>query len=241
MKILYLLIFVIFIVVGYNNLTTNVEIPPYDIYLPKNYQENDPNPRPLLVFLHGYGERGDGSERLPLVRVHGPLSYIDQGNDLPFIIAAPQLSRDNEYWTGYIVDALIKDVEKKYSVDKSRISLTGLSMGGYATWIVGMFYPNKFAALAPVAGGNIFQFDIPGIGKEKQEICRLKDIPIWAFHGEQDTIVPFEDEQEMIQELIKCDAKVKFTLYADKSHDSWTETYNNPEFYQWLAKQKRTD
>jgi predicted peptidase len=237
----YLIILFIILSVGCNKTSTSVKAPPYDIYLPKDYQENDSKPRPLLVFLHGYGQRGSGSEWLPLVRVHGPLSYIDQGNDLPFIIAAPQLSRDKEYWTGYIVDALIKDVEEKYSVYKSRISLTGLSMGGYATWIVGMFYPDRFAALAPVAGGDIFQFDIPGIGNEKQEICRLKEIPIWAFHGEQDTIVPVEGEQEMIRELNKCDAKVKFTLYKDKGHDSWTETYNNPEFYQWLAEQKRTD
>ena len=195
-------------------------------------------PVPLLIFLHGRGEMGDSLNELSKVRVHGPLSYIDQGNELPFIVVAPQMKKGDKFWSRAFFDMIIKDVEQNYPVDSSRIYLTGISLGGYATWYFAMTYPDKFAAIAPIAGGDIFQFDLAGIGKEMSTICKIKHVPAWVVHGNRDFVVPANDAKELVAELKKCGANVKFTLYKDKGHISWKETYDDPAFYKWLMSQR---
>jgi predicted peptidase len=115
-----------------------------------------------------------------------------------------------------------------YRVDPDRIYLTGLSMGGSGTWTLAGEYPEYFAAIVPICGSG-----------DPQDAKRLKELPIWVFHGAKDEAVPLSRSEEMVKALKEEGAEVKFTIYPEAGHDSWTETYNNPELYQWLLKHKR--
>jgi predicted peptidase len=197
--------------------TTTVDVK-YLVYLPDSYHDTS-EPWPLLLFLHGAGERGDDVER---VGIHGPLKHVRQGESFPFIIVAPQVP-EFERWTVHRLDAVMDEIRERYRVDESRMYLTGLSMGGYGSWDYAMARPELFAAVAPICGGG-----------QAHYACVLKDIPVWAFHGAQDNVVPVERTREMITALELCEADVRYTEYPDAGHDSWTETYANPEFYEWL-------
>ena len=111
-------------------------------------------------------------------------------------------------------------------MNTGRIYLTGLSMGGYGTWSLAIAYPGRFAAIAPVCGGS-----------EPFFAGRIKDIPAWIFHGAKDSVVPVSKSEEMVNALKKHGSNVKFTVYPEAKHDSWTATYNNPELYEWFLKQ----
>lgn len=197
----------------------NLEIE-YLLYLPKGY-DKDEKSWPLMVFLHGAGERGDNLDK---VKFHGPPKLVDQGKDLPFIIISPQCP-EGKWWPGFgeHVRALIEETVENYRVDESRIYLTGLSMGGYGTWSIASIYPERFAAIAPVCGGGS-----RSMGR------RLKDVPIWAFHGAKDNVVPLQKSQEMVDAVNKAGGNAKLTVYPEAGHDSWTETYNNKKLYEWL-------
>ncbi|WP_417395486.1 prolyl oligopeptidase family serine peptidase [Gimesia chilikensis] len=194
----------------------------YLIYLPENYDEKEK--WPLMLFLHGAGERGDN---LDLVTVHGPPKLIKNGKQFPFIVVSPQCPEE-QLWQPVELTALLNDIEKKYKVDKDRIYVTGLSMGGFGTWSLAAYTPYRFAALVPICGGG-----------EKFWVKKIKHVPIWVFHGAKDGAVPLERSQTLVDVLKKEKADVSFTIYPEAGHDSWTETYNNPEVYEWLLKQKR--
>ncbi len=175
------------------------------------------------MFLHGSGE---GDNNLELVKKHGPPKLIAAGGQFPFIVVSPQAVRG---WDPAALNGLIDDLTEKYHVDKDRIYLTGLSMGGYGTWATASAYPEKFAALVPICGGG-----------DPANAAKLKDLPIWVFHGGKDTAVPVRRSEEMVKALKEAGAKnVEFTLYPDAGHDSWSETYANPKLYEWLLKQTR--
>ncbi|MEM8954654.1 MAG: prolyl oligopeptidase family serine peptidase [Verrucomicrobiota bacterium] len=193
----------------------------YLLYLPDDYKHNSHKKYPLLLFLHGAGERGADVDK---VRAHGPPKLIDQGKSFPFIVASPQCPADS-WWDSEELMLLIESLEKIHPIDPARIYLTGLSMGGYGTWELATKYPEKFAAIAPICGG----------GKAWLAARRLQDIPIWVFHGAKDPVVPLSESQEMVDALKKKGHQnIKFTVYPDSTHDSWTETYNNPDLYSWL-------
>lgn len=194
----------------------------YLLYLPEDYEKKDS--WPLLLFLHGAGERGDNLE---LVKTHGPPKLIAAGKEFPFIVASPQCPK-NLRWEPIELLALIDDLSSKYNVDPDRIYVTGLSMGGFGTWGLAAYAPNRLAAIAPVCGGG-----------EKHWVKRFLHLPVWAFHGGKDKAVPVERSQIMINELKKQGSQPKFTLYPEAAHDSWTETYDNPKLYEWLLEQKR--
>ena len=124
--------------------------------------------------------------------------------------------------------ALLDDVIKKYKIDEDRVYLTGISMGGYATWELAMEYPEKFAAIAPICGGG-----------DPFHIDRLKNVAVWAFHGEKDKVVKPYKSKRMVKALRKCGGNVKLTVYPNMRHDVWSITYNNQELYNWFLKQKR--
>ena len=198
----------------------------YLLYLPKDYGKTDKQ-WPLLVFLHGAGERGSDLNR---VKFHGPPKLVEQGKDLPFIVVSPQCPTD-KWWPNMIeyIMALIDDTVENYSVDEKRIYLTGLSMGGYGTWTIASTYPERFAAIAPICGGGQ-----PYLARN------LKNIPIWAFHGAKDPVVPLEQSQQMVDAVKRAGGNAKLTVYPEADHDSWTETYNNEELYKWfLSHSKR--
>jgi predicted peptidase len=195
----------------------------YLIYLPADY---DAAQRwPLLLFLHGAGERGDDLTRVSL---HGPPRLIREATmQLPFIIVSPQVP-ENRTWSTQFLDALLEEVVRTHAVDEERIYVTGLSMGGYGTWHLAFEFPHRFAAIAPVSGGGV----ITGP-------CTIPHLPVWTFHGAQDEVVrPFHTE-ELVERLRSCDGHVRYTRYEDAGHDAWTRTYANPELYAWLLSHRR--
>ncbi len=191
----------------------------YLLFLPENYATKDQ--WPLILFLHGAGERGDDLE---LVKKHGPPKMVDQDPDFPFIVISPQCPKDS-WWTQELneLTALLDEIESKYNVDKTRIYLTGLSMGGFGSWALAIKQPDRFAAVVPICGGG-----------EKFLAGRLKNVPIWAFHGAKDKAVPVQKSKEMVQAVNNAGGKAKLTIYPEAEHDSWTQTYDNPELYDWL-------
>ena len=197
----------------------------YLLYLPKDYGEKGKK-WPLMLFLHGAGERGSNIE---VVKKHGPPKLIERGEDLPFIIISPQCPAGT-WWTELPDElmALLDEVEAKHAVDPNRIYLTGLSMGGFGSWALGIRHPERFAAVVPVCGGG-----------ERYLAERLKDTPVWVFHGAQDQVVPLRESVEMVESLKKAGGDVKLTVYPEAGHDSWTETYDNPELYEWFLSHRK--
>jgi len=194
----------------------------YLLYLPRDYAKQES--WPVLLFLHGSGERGNDLE---LVKVHGPPKLIAAGKDFPFIVVSPQCPK-HQWWEPIELVALLDEIERNYKVDADRICVTGLSMGGFGTWRLAAYAPHRLAAIAPICGGG-----------EKYWTKEFAHLPTWAFHGAKDEGVPPERSTAMIDELTKEGGKPKLTIYPDAGHDSWTETYNNPDLYAWLLAQKR--
>jgi len=205
----------------------------YLCYLPKGYPGMKGQRWPLMLFLHGAGERGTD---IQLAAVHGPLKQVKQGEEFPFIIVAPQCAA-GELWHNEPLLQLLNHVETKFAVDTNRIYLTGISMGGYGTWQLGLQHPERFAAMVPICGGaNMIDVILGTRDKGKT----LKRLPVWAFHGGKDNVVPPEESERLVAQLKKMGVKeVKLTVYPEANHDSWTETYKNPELYEWLLKQSR--
>jgi predicted peptidase len=198
----------------------------YLLYLPTGYDRDSGKKWPLILYLHGIGERGS---RLSLLKKHGIPKVVENDGNLPFITISPQCPDDTFWFDHYDkMKALIEEVVRTYDVDVNRIYLTGNSMGGYGTWALAMKYPDRFAAIAPICGGGI-----------PEQVCVLKDVPVWAFHGEKDDLVKLSEGQKMVDALKACGGNVRFTVYEGVGHDSWTMTYENPELYEWFLKQTR--
>jgi predicted peptidase len=194
----------------------------YLLYEPKNY---DAKPNwPLVLFLHGAGERGSD---LNLVKKHGPPKLVEQGKDFPFVLVSPQCPAER-WWESVSLSVLLDEIVEKEKIDKDRIYITGLSMGGFGTWSLAAYSPERFAAIVPICGGG-----------EPFTVHLLSQLPVWAFHGGKDPIVPIARSEAMINGLKAAGGNVKFTIYPNASHDCWTETYDNPAVYDWLLKQKR--
>lgn len=197
----------------------------YLLFLPKGYGEKAKR-WPMILFLHGKGERGDNLNK---VKLHGPPKIVEKRKDFPFIVVSPQCPADA--WWNDRLDVLINlldEVVARYDVDTDRIYLTGLSMGGYGTWALGSRYPERFAAIAPICGGGI-----------KFMSYSLTKTPIWAFHGAKDEVVALEESERMVKWINDRDGNAKLTVYPEAGHDSWTETYNNQELYEWFLKHRR--
>lgn len=199
----------------------------YLLYLPDNFESKPEKQWPMLVFLHGSGERGSDLEK---VKVHGPPKLIAQGQPMPFVVLSPQCPSNTD-WDTETLFALIKQVASRYRVNEKKVYLTGLSMGGAATWDLAMAYPDYFAAIAPVCG--------PVNRNYPEKAAELKDLPIIAFHGAMDDVVPVSGAAEMIKRLQDIGNPAVIVIYPDANHDSWTATYDNPELYQWFLEQAR--
>lgn len=205
----------------------------YLYYLPKDYNPKSKERWPLMLFLHGSGERGKDVQR---VAIHGPMNLVKQGKDFPFIIIAPQCP-DKQIWENESLLKLLDYVIEKYPVDTNRVYLTGLSMGGYGAWKLGLTHPEKFAALVPICGGCNFIDVILGPYDHGDA---FKSLPIWAFHGAKDDVVPLSESERVVDGLKKMGVKdVKLTVYPEAKHNSWAETYKNPELYEWMLAHKR--
>ena len=188
-------------------------------------------PCPLILFLHGAGERGDNLEQ---VKVHGIPKIVEQQADFPFITIAPQCSLESS-WPFELdtLQALLDDALANLPVDTARCYLTGLSMGGYGTWALAAHCPERWAAIAPICGGGSWLNGFP------QRVARLVNLPVWAFHGAKDTVVPQAESQQLVDALIANGGDAKLTIYPEAGHDSWSETYANPELYRWFLAHHR--
>lgn len=193
-------------------------------YLPKGYRAGDGMRWPVLFFLHGMGERGSD---LSLVKRHGPPREIGEGRELPFIVVAPPCPADR-WWETVALNAIYDRVMCSLRADASRVYLTGLSMDGFGTWAWANESPRKFAAIAPICGPS------PWI-----DASRFKTIPVWCFHGALDAVVPIEHSIRKVREIRATGGRIRFTVYPDAEHDSWSATYRNAAFYRWLLKHRR--
>lgn len=199
----------------------------YLFYLPESYLAESDNPIPMLLFLHGSGERNGP---LSLVAKWGPPKLAAAGEDFPFIIVSPQCPRES-IWNSDVqvkrLEELLAKIETEHPIDKSKMYLTGLSMGGYGSWRMAAEFPGKFAAVVPVCGGGKVEF------AEK-----LVDTPIWVFHGDQDGAVPFQKSVEMVDAIKKAGGtSIKFTSLEGIGHNCWSATYATPQVYQWMLQQ----
>ena len=203
----------------------------YLIYLPENYKPRGEG-FPLLLFLHGAGERGDN---LDLVKKHGPPKLVAAGQSMPFIIVSPQCAT-GEIWDAEVLLRLITSIENQYRVDSDRIYVSGLSMGGFGIWSLIARAPERFAAAVPICGGGNFIEFVLGSNAHKKA---LRALPIWVFHGGADTVVRVSEAHRMISLLERGAREIKLTVYPGVGHDSWTESYNNPALYEWLLSWSR--
>jgi predicted peptidase len=202
----------------------NVRLP-YLLYTPQAAAQK----MPLLVFLHGLGERGTDSSVLKRV---GPPKLIEAGREFPFLVAAPLCPPDSS-WVLELdaLRGLLHELIRRCPVDTSRIMLTGLSMGGFGTWHCAVENPHAFAAIAPICGGQVSATGL------SSRVGAISHLPTWAFHGAKDEVVPIERSIEMVDALRAAGGNVKLTVYPQAGHDSWTETYENPLLYEWLTAQ----
>jgi predicted peptidase len=200
----------------------------YLIYLPQDYDPRSGKRWPLVLFLHGSGERGDN---LQMVAQHGPSKHVEAGQHFPFILVSPQCPAHG-WWSKeadvHALAELLDEIEDNYAVDPDRVYVTGLSMGGYGVWALAIAYPQRFAAIAPICGGG-----------NPWAVSAIRHLPVWAFHGDQDRAVPIEDGRAMVDAHRACGGNAHFTVYPGVGHDSWTQTYANPELYNWLLAQRR--
>lgn len=198
----------------------------YLLYLPQDYAGAQQRAWPLIYFLHGAGERGKDPKQL---KRHGVPRVVEERPSFPFITLSPQcppglwwLELLDELW------ALLEKTMTDYRIDPARVYLTGMSMGGYGTWHLATAHPECFAAIAPVCGGG-----------NPLRVCTLRDVPVWAFHGAQDPVVPPSESEKMVNALRECGGDVRLTIYPELAHDSWTITYANPELYEWFLQHRR--
>jgi predicted peptidase len=196
---------------------------PYWLHRPDELAE----PSPLVLFLHGAGERGDDLDR---VAVHGPPKQVAAGQQLPFILAAPQCPTDSWWtWQEEALDALLDELLTTHPVDPERVYLTGLSMGGIGAWQLAARYPERFAAVVPICGNAG-----PWMAR------RLVGLPIWAFHNEDDPVVPVTGTTRMVAALEQLGGDVRATIKPTGGHDSWTAAYDDPALYDWMLGQRRS-
>jgi len=195
----------------------------YWLFLPKNYDGKAK--LPLLLFLHGAGERGDD---LDVVKKHGPPKLCTQQADWPFITISPQCPKEKR-WEAQTMAKLVDHVAETHKADDKRLYVTGLSMGGSGTWSLIAANPHKFAAAAPLCGRG-----------DAASAEKLVSLPIWIFHGAKDTGSPVALSQTMFDAIKQAGSeKIKFTIDPDAGHDCWTKAYADPALNKWLLEQKR--
>ncbi len=216
---------------------------PYQIYIPEDPGSNELYP--LVIFLHGSGQRGNDNANQLLLGVRDIRLFSIQQSK-PAIIIAPQIPHHDQ-WVNISANShptdnsalptvsmkltidLMNHIIKTLPVDKNRIYVTGLSIGGFGTWDLIQRFPDTFAAAIPVCGGG---------NKNKAE--QIKHIPIWAFHGDKDMIVDPNRSREMISAIKKAGGNPNYTEYKNVAHDSWTATYSDENVLKWLFSQKKS-
>jgi poly(3-hydroxybutyrate) depolymerase len=220
--------------------TTKPSVIGYLEYLPRDYH-NSSKDYPVVIFLHGRDEKGANSKdpselskTIDRVTKLGPPHYVKKGTQFPFILISPQLKYGHGNWPLSYIMEVVDHVKKSLRVDEQRIYLTGLSLGGGGVWTAAENHPDVFAAVAPVCGSwNT-------ISKAKR--IADQDIPVWAFHGDRDNVVPWSRSKKMVDEInkYKPNPRAKFTTYKGVMHNAWDKAYkpdhsvHSPNVYEWL-------
>ena len=193
------------------------------IRTPKNF---DPENRyPVLLFLHGAGTRGNDISKLydnPFFQI------IESHHNLPLVVIAPLCEENTWFDIWERLKSLVDEIEKLPFADRDHICVMGASMGGYATWQLAMSMPECFAAIVPICGGGMYW-----------NAARLVNVPVWAFHGAKDQTVRLEESVKMVEAVKRYGGEAKLTVYPENGHDAWSDTYRNPEVFDWLLKQKK--
>ncbi|KAL0487148.1 phospholipase [Acrasis kona] len=205
---------------------------PYLVTVPKNYfhAKHMNQQWPMILFLHGMDERGSD---LVKIRDHGIPKVVLDDAHFGFIGVCPQLPLERDTWDVEKLKLILDEVEKEFKVDLDRVYVTGMSMGGHGTWAIALDQPYRFAAVAPICGD---------VHEDIGMVELIKHLPVWAFHGTHDEVVPFESTKQMVGALKEVGAEgVLFTKYQGGEHDVWTETYSNPKLYDWLLSHKKVD
>ncbi len=200
----------------------------YLLFLPAAYGQEPAKLWPLILYLHGLGEIGAD---IVTVKRTGLPALVEQRPDFPFVVLSPQCP-DDRRWPPRLpaVDALLEEIIRRYHVDESRVYLTGNSMGGEGSWTLAAHYPHRFAAVAPICGWAPAEL-----------ACNLKELPVWAFHGDADEIIPLQASRLMVEAVQGCGGQARLTVYSGVGHDSWTPTYADPALYAWFLEQRRSD
>ena len=206
---------------------------PYRLFVPADY---DPKQSyPLVLFLHGAGERGTDNRRQLSVQT-APLVFVQPENQAkyPCFMLAPQCppgggwagGTDPSRWMGLTMEALFYELIWEFNIDLSRLYVTGLSMGGYGTWDVLTRWPGLFAAAVPICGGGN-----PDLAD------RCVGAPIWAFHSADDPVVPVVQTRRMIAAIIAAGGEPWYTEYNGYGHASWNPAYREPDLIPWMFAQ----
>lgn len=196
----------------------------YLAFLPKSYAAKGPGV-PLIVFLHGSGERGADLEK---VKTWGPPAIAEKNPDFPFMVVSPQLA-EGEAWHALALKGMLDQVLAHYNVDQRRVYLTGLSLGGYGAWDLASRYPHYFAAAAPICGGGI-----------ARTVGAMRAIPTWVFHGKLDDAVPEAESARMVEALKAAGGSVKYTVLPEGGHvDAWVHAYDQAGLFDWFLEQRK--
>ncbi|MDF2517356.1 MAG: prolyl oligopeptidase family serine peptidase [Sphingobacterium sp.] len=196
-------------------------------YLPKSYN-TDTSKYPLVIYLHGGSQKGNDLEKL---KVYGLPYLADKGRNFDFVMVAPQCP-EGRYWsTENWFDSLYNEVASNYRIDKSRVYITGISMGGYGTYTAALDHPEKIAAIVPLCGGVN--------DSDTTRICTLKNIPILTFHGTADTEISIQETERIEEYLKKCNGNITFHRLEGEGHGIQYLYETKPEIYEWLLRQRK--
>ncbi len=186
------------------------------------YVPSGPQPAagwPTILFLHGSEQRGDNPAMLENLAI---LAFANRVGGFPFLAILPQCPR-GEHWSPGVLRQLLEAVEADVPVDRTRVYLTGFSMGGYGVWQTAAAMPGVFAAIAPLCGIS-----------DLEDVRELVGIPTWVFHGARDRNVPLSESVTMVRALRRAGGDPQFTIYPDQAHDIWTMTYRDSRLYLWF-------
>ena len=218
----------------------------YQVFVPASVARGK---APVLVFLHGSGERGNDN-RSQLAVGLGP-HVREHADAFPAIVVFPQAPADSEW--NQLVDVVFAQLDAatlEFNGDPDRTSLTGLSMGGYGVWELALRQSGRFAALVPVCGGLLHprrpSMAVSGVGVEADPYAavaqRLREVPVWLFHGARDESVPVEYSRQLEIALHAAGARdARYTELPEAGHNSWDAAYATPELWTWLFAQRRSE
>lgn len=217
----------------------------YQVHIPRDWSPD--RTWPVILFLHGAGERGsDGTAHTKV----GLPRFLDGDPEWPAVVVMPQCPHGS-WWGDPDVErrvfAALEDAVAAFNGDRKRIYLTGLSLGGYGTWAFGYKYKGKFAALVPVCGGVAARSRIPppvwhpaadpNGDIYKKTAVGIGSTPVWAFHGSADSIIPVSESRKLTSALKKAGGNVRYTEYPGVGHNSWGRAYSEPGLVDWLFRQ----